>query len=116
MTPEQIAALTPEALHMEIARRLGWARIDEGIGEAIGELIGLSPVDGAIHCTRLPDWTTDISTALRLFDATNLDIGLIKFSDGTSRCTVLGKDIEVNSTTAPLAISRAWLAWKEANA
>jgi hypothetical protein len=117
MTPEQIAAMTPAELRIEIARRLGWKDFSPVYGSDLW--LGQPPDDWMMG-TGLPDWTTDISAAWQLTQPVIDNETCFNVSHDAHKnmwiCAIygVGTDCYGYAGTAPLAISRAWLMWKAA--
>ncbi len=113
MTPEQIAALTPDGLRMEIARRLGW----HDFHGHTSTLKGMHK-DHAYACY-IPEFCTNMSAAWPLLEDMRL---------GGARITLHVQDkkhwqLAINDgteypegRTLEIKICRAWLMWKDAQA
>jgi hypothetical protein len=136
MTRDEIMALTPEQLRVEIAKAKGWTYkqespdIENYFCRLVGNKSGWWNKSGqdewiCAYCHEpFPDWPTDISAAWELVEEVQKDDscwlvittnGNEKFAcsihettseDGTTECYA-------NESTAPLAICRAWLLWKQ---
>lgn len=108
-------------LRLKIAERYGWVNIKKSpFGEGI---FGFLP-DG--KPSFIPDWTRDIATAWELVEELRVEEGcdiVIEVWDRTPPRTTVRVMVESSNhspqyhgrgATAPEAICRAWLAWKEA--
>ena len=118
--------MTPAELRLAIARAKGWTHIREVAFS--GSLIGKNPHGSS---DTLPDWPADIAAAWELVQEGRFIIGpeyaggydIRQIGWSVYECWVCAAD-DVNSETghgrelaiaetAPLAICRAWLAWKD---
>lgn len=133
MTRDEILSLTPERLRAEIAKRKGYV-IGSGPMDSAAKYSGCkwwTAPDGR-RTSVIPDWTSDITAAWELVEEmNNSEEGLSDLWYGTV-CGKLGwiytfrfyfmgaykhgaTELIASSDTAPLAICRAWLMWKEEN-
>lgn len=113
MNRNEIMAMTPQQLENEIARLKGWNGSDFD-GPTKWEY-----VDGAYQPNRL-NWVQSIGDAWELVEemGKGFHVDIVKFVD--ERWAVYLSDIYLikvvisGGITAPLAICRAWLMWKNA--
>jgi len=128
-TRDSIMAMTPEQLREAIAKAKGWRCIVVDHGD-FSRTIWWDKPDGTSAPT-LPDWPTNIANAWELVDeirasgcelridtdrngggADIYSVAIMKFR-GDGRGTGWTQVVEAEAPTAPFAISRCWLMWKE---
>jgi hypothetical protein len=125
LTRDEILAMTPDQLRVEIARERGYtvcAAKFFDVFELIldGRVLAVSSnKQNAWHNT--PNWPTSIADAWELVEEMRplITVAITASHYGLFNCTFTRRDeyfpfLEIrDAATAPLAISRAWLLWHE---
>jgi len=113
LTREQIMELSGWELAAAVAVARGW-EVDASKARLVGwgELWGIPPGHNRGHtvlCRRVDKVHDDIAAAWELVE--EMTINLFRFISGDWQCTVFlpGPNIVADATTAPTAISRAYL-------
>jgi hypothetical protein len=122
MTRDEIMSLTPEQIRVEVAKVLGFVKLDYPDDDAWGIRVD-DPKYPGCQCFQqkpLPDWPADIAAAWELVDNNDIDFTIHHFvySDGPITWVASihpgrgAKSIYAEEPTAPMAICRAWLLWQ----
>jgi len=110
MTRDEIMAMDGDALRLAVAKALGWRRVYKGSGF----IVSLSPKGEE---ELLPDWPRDIAAAWELMEEMrNAELNVTIYHAVGVDGWIVSLDYMDNfayyGETAPIAICRAWLAWK----
>jgi len=116
ITREQILEMTPDELREEIARRHGWERLPFPAYPHWQR-----PTKNGVETTLdIPDYPNDIAAAWSLLEEMAKSNAILKLTIYRGKQFIV--DIQdrhyvtltwMEGETAPLAICRAWLMWKE---
>ena len=141
MTNDEIMALTPEQLRVEIAKKkdilpfpddrcpvCGWPYAETIKNGCVPGNCSMRPVPKIRSDEDYPDWPNNIYYAFSLFEEARQDGYAVSIEFYNNWHVVFFKETgydkenhepifkihEADAETAPLAICRAWLMWKEA--